>query len=622
MSTPERGASKREIAHGLLVALRPAIASGAQPLAMALARDVAQLLNLGGLDRLLAACQPHAGRPWPASLGPALERILREAARCEAAGDIEPFRAVDAELAALAAELESIEWNSAGAMAAGVPAIPTLSAADVLGELPLAEEVDVGVLRSLRLTVPVAAALRAALDWLTSGIQPPRPVRVATGEGLLEILCERVDPSGLRPANDVLSEVGASLGPTAATEGDRPPAGGWVVRVPTSSARDVYLMLLQGDLRLALPWHAVLRLAMIPAGEIAARARRAGASAGSAVTVLEPLAPLGAPSGERPVALLALGFKRAYLVADRLVWRLKADPCEAGTSPPVPGLSRAVRTDEGEIYWVAEPAWLLRDVALPELPAARRRDPEPAPRSRPRASASGGAAVPGAPGDQGPREQVPREQVPREQVPREQVPREQIPRGQVPPPVPLRSADVEALPLATPGESPEPPVRAPSRPQDRPRPTASGPAPGPGPTPGSAPRVEPPASSPAPGARRALVAEDSITARIFLGRMLEQHGFEVCLVENASELLREIARDPWSLVCVDIELPDARGPELLRAVAERLEDRSPLVVLVRDREDIAAAGAAGQPRVLRKPFDLEELTALLSRLGIASRGVP
>ncbi len=126
----------------------------------------------------------------------------------------------------------------------------------------------------------------------------------------------------------------------------------------------------------------------------------------------------------------------------------------------------------------------------------------------------------------------------------------------------------------------------------------------------------------AAGFRAALIAEDSLTASIFLARLLEQQGFLVRTVDRADALAAELARGDWALVCVDVELPDGRGREHLRAAREaheRAQAARPtpgaLVALVRDAEDVAEAKAAGISRTLRKPFDRGALEQLLARVG-------
>ena len=121
----------------------------------------------------------------------------------------------------------------------------------------------------------------------------------------------------------------------------------------------------------------------------------------------------------------------------------------------------------------------------------------------------------------------------------------------------------------------------------------------------------------------AMVAEDSITARIFLTRMLEQRGFTVHTVATAAALLSEIERVSWALICADIELPDGSGRDMLLSLLDRQTKHCPdaaVVVLIRDSLDRAAAAKAGISRTLRKPFDRDELEQLLGRLGLGKDG--
>jgi DNA-binding response OmpR family regulator len=132
----------------------------------------------------------------------------------------------------------------------------------------------------------------------------------------------------------------------------------------------------------------------------------------------------------------------------------------------------------------------------------------------------------------------------------------------------------------------------------------------------------PPEETPAP-APRALVAEDSITACIFLERLLVQRGFAVLTVGNARDLHMTVTRESWDLVLVDVDLPDAPSGSGLVDLAPRRADgtESPLVALVRDREDAALARAAGVLHVLRKPFERSDLDHVLATLRLTGPAI-
>ena len=574
MNLPDVTQPSRDIARGLYHAIEAVIETPADTAALSAARDVAQLLSLGGLDRLLGVLEAHAGHPWPYELGPALDRVRRIAERGTIDNDIRAFRESDADLVRLAEHIATFEWAEGplpgSANRAVFRAVPL---SDALAELMLDMRTSEEAYERARLNAPTAAALRAAIEWVSGSSGPIRPLEVAVAEGVLELVFTVQDPTGLAAAHAVLAPVGGQLGPWL---GDLSSGGRWLMRVPLVTPRALHLMIAQGDLALALPWASVLRVMMLPSDDLAARA----ALLVPEVHLLPPLAPLTPNDGERPVVMIASGMLRGLVVADRLVWRLGAEPCEAPGPAPAP-LQYAVRGDDGEIYWVADPGVLLAPLSPPVIPSAMMT----------RTTIEG--AVPFA-----------------------------APIPAIPPPAFGSAATVSAVNAGRESE-------APAKPQEKvagepkrdavlevedvaplplePQATEAGPASG------SAPVA---ADVPGAGARarRALVIEDSITARIFLSRMLEARGFSVSSVSSGAEALREAVRGPWWLVCADVELGDVRGAGWLKMLRERVGAASPLAALVRDREDQEVAMAAGVSRVLRKPFDEAELSELIQRV--------
>lgn len=302
-----------DAALGLLAVLEPVLADVAGADAVRGARATAQALGLAGLERLLEACAPRAGLAWPAELVPALDRVRRLAAQARAAGDLAPFREADRELAGLADEISALRWSTGRRPARGAArAVATLGLSDALDDLPLADDASRELARRARVVPPVAAALRAALDWITGG--SARPLALRAEDSVLEVRCEDVEPDGLAAAAEVLASVGANLGPGPAASDP------WVVRVPLQTDREIHLMIVCGGVSVAIPWHAVLRLHMAGAAELAGRP-------GGWPVVRDPLGSGHAPAeGETPLALVAHGRKRGWVVADRLVWRLPAEP--------------------------------------------------------------------------------------------------------------------------------------------------------------------------------------------------------------------------------------------------------------------------------------------------------
>jgi CheY-like chemotaxis protein len=624
----------REIARGLSQIVGQALEPRAPLGTLDAARDLARLLSLRGLDHLLAALSPHAGGSWPSVLEPVVGQLRGAAAECGRVGDVEAFRRLDDELALMARVIERsppAQEPPTHRPIIGTRAVPSgnssapVSLAHAMEGLPVQGGSD-ALLRTVRLRPPVAGALRAALDWLLGEGTPRLRLWLASDGSALEVTCDGIAFSGVHAASELLSSVGAHLGPT----GHRP--GAWLVRVPIHTERETFLMVEQGELGLAIPWHSVARVRLMPIETIDAMARRQG------LAVLEPLAVAPRRAIEQPVVVVALGLKRACLVADRLVWRMPAQRAESPGTPPAAGIIQAVRSEDGDLYWVLDPAWLLRGIALPavgEPPRGGRVPAESAP--APPTPASGPTAAPKPPipfpyarsrAGQPAATETPSlgaqdvDALP--EMDADAGAEETIDVGE-----PMAPADASA-PSPADASAPSPADASASPPVDASAPSpveASAPSPAdpsapprPAPVPadpglGAAPASPAPAAPTAPARRQALVAEDSITARIFLVRLLEQQGFGVLAVGSAGALRAQLARGPWALVCADLELPDAGGEGLLREVMRAAQaTASPLVVLVRDAADEAVARAAGVAATLRKPFERESLERVLGRL--------
>jgi len=435
---------------------------------------------------------------------------------------------------------------------------PGVPAVEAMQGLPVAAPHR---LDGARVTATTATTLRAALDLLLGETVPRRPLEVRWDDGALEVRCPVLQPEAMTLAAGLMETIEGSIGPPSAGERD------WVLRAPVHGPQAMYLMLHQGTLAIAVPWHSVLRVRMARHDDIVELARREGSA------VLPPFVSVSGKPEPRPAVLLGLGLKRAYLIADRLIWRMPAEPADGAPSESDGALGKAVRTPDGEVYWAVQVTELLSGVETAPLPKGfglSKLEPEPAP----------------------------------------------IPSPAPPLPLPLpaasariRPSDAPPLRRLEPGEveplgPPQPP------PASEPSPGRAAPATAvPEPSPGPAAPMRPVAP---PRPLHALVAEDSIIGRIFLERLLQRRGFLVTSVGSARELEAELDAQAWDLVLADVELPDAGHADHLR----RLANPRRWVALVRDREDERLALEAGVTLHLRKPFESEHLDRLLPLLGL------
>jgi CheY-like chemotaxis protein len=619
----------REIARGLVAAMRAALEAHHEPelrtrtLIWQASVDVAELLELDGLADLLNACAAHAANP-PSVVVNVLDRLERMAKETEARGDLVPFTSADRELGALAGTLSQQKWSHAEIEG---PPVSVQPLGELLSDLRLDRP---GAVASAQVTLPVAAALRAALDWI--GADTGGVVRVHAHDAALTLTSRVTHEPGLGPAGAVLALSGGALLPE--------PDGRWALRVPLHVERPAFLLARQGQLSLAIPWHAVAKL------RIADDTARAVMTEPS----LTPWSPLVRATGERPAALLALGLTRAWLHLDHIVWRVFARPEPAQPQDAVPGGRHVVRTSEGGEYWLVDAA-----EALAGMPALATPPPQARPRLQPEgASPVAPVELPAELADAaGPEPELSRlwELAPTASDASEPVAREtwqaSLP-GELDLDEPQGSDDVEepvalevgctdepaaatAIPTGTaahtaaPGEStpaePAPdawPVLGPAdvRPLPRASVAVSSPqAPVPSAPPADAPVAVAAVATPAVtrSGRRALIVDDSLIARLTLGRVLENEGWSVEWVERAADMWEALRESEWHALFVDVSLPDASGRPHLQALTG-VSRSFEIIALTREPAEDRLARASGVRLVLRKPFDPDYLEQFIRRL--------
>ena len=113
-------------------------------------------------------------------------------------------------------------------------------------------------------------------------------------------------------------------------------------------------------------------------------------------------------------------------------------------------------------------------------------------------------------------------------------------------------------------------------------------------------------------ARRALVADDSMMARVFLGRLLAQRGIEVDEAEDGPQAQAAIDAGSFDLVFLDAEMPGLGALEILARADSTLAARA--CVLVKDDEERRRAEGFGAVRILYKPFAEDDVRSAVDAL--------
>lgn len=114
-----------------------------------------------------------------------------------------------------------------------------------------------------------------------------------------------------------------------------------------------------------------------------------------------------------------------------------------------------------------------------------------------------------------------------------------------------------------------------------------------------------------------ILADDSISVRKFVGRMLEKAGYRVRLAADGLEALEIALQNRCDLIITDLEMPRTNGYELMMHLRQNAETKGIPVMVVtsragaKHRERAEKEGAAG---FLTKPVQDEQLVATVSDL--------
>ncbi len=115
-----------------------------------------------------------------------------------------------------------------------------------------------------------------------------------------------------------------------------------------------------------------------------------------------------------------------------------------------------------------------------------------------------------------------------------------------------------------------------------------------------------------------LVIEDDETQRASLKKILESDGYIALLAADSAELTAILDKDQnFQLIIMDIGLPWINGFELAQMMKEHPDlKKIPLIFLSGQatEEDFAKAREVGAADYIKKPFDVEKLKTVISKL--------
>ena len=111
-----------------------------------------------------------------------------------------------------------------------------------------------------------------------------------------------------------------------------------------------------------------------------------------------------------------------------------------------------------------------------------------------------------------------------------------------------------------------------------------------------------------------LVADDDAAIRTVLNQALSRVGHDVRVTGNAATLWRWVAAGEGDVVITDVVMPDENAFDLLPRI-KKVRPELPIIVMSAQNTFMTAirASESGAYEYLPKPFDLNELVAIVDR---------
>ncbi len=117
-----------------------------------------------------------------------------------------------------------------------------------------------------------------------------------------------------------------------------------------------------------------------------------------------------------------------------------------------------------------------------------------------------------------------------------------------------------------------------------------------------------------------IVAEDNPVNQILIKHILNKWGCEYVVCNNGVEVLEWLDKEPFSVILMDIQMPEMDGLETLRHIRESKRAYSEIPVIALTADAFARSNPeylkAGFQDFLTKPFKMEELECIISKLNL------
>ncbi len=110
-----------------------------------------------------------------------------------------------------------------------------------------------------------------------------------------------------------------------------------------------------------------------------------------------------------------------------------------------------------------------------------------------------------------------------------------------------------------------------------------------------------------------LIADDDPIIRKLLLEVLTSDGHQVTITENGFEALKQVQKQPFELVFLDVHMPIMNGLETLINIQNQFPGMAVIMMDSYPDQLVRQAESKGALTIIHKPFDLNEIRKTIEK---------
>lgn len=120
------------------------------------------------------------------------------------------------------------------------------------------------------------------------------------------------------------------------------------------------------------------------------------------------------------------------------------------------------------------------------------------------------------------------------------------------------------------------------------------------------------------GNKKVLIAEDSSVIQNLTRKILEFQNFEICSVKNGKEVLKNLEKDHFDIILMDINMPQMDGMACareIRKLSDKQKSQIPIIAITGNAKNYSDQDFqdAGINEYLQKPLDFDKLVECVKK---------